>query len=168
MLELAVILAFGALMVIAAGSDVATMTIPNWVSIALVALFFPAALLTGMHLTTLALHVGFAALVLAACFGLFLLGIMGGGDAKLIGAAALWTGFSAFGVFAGWTVLVGGLIALLLLFVRRWFKPNDARPAFVNRLLKLRGGVPYGVAIMVGGLAVMHALPFAGGALTLP
>jgi prepilin peptidase CpaA len=168
MLEILPLAAFVALLLIAAGSDVATMTIPNWVSIALAAAFPVAALITGMPLQAIGLHLLFGFLVLAIGFLMFQVGLMGGGDAKLIAAGAVWTGFGAFLPFALGTVVTGGVIALLLLMVRSRVKPAEARPAFVNRLLKPRGGVPYGVAIMVGGLAALSALPFPTHALTLP
>jgi prepilin peptidase CpaA len=65
-------------------------------------------------------------------------------------------------------VLAGGVMALVLLITRSRIKPAEARPAFVNRLLKPRGGVPYGVAIMAGGLMALGAMPFAAWPLTLP
>jgi prepilin peptidase CpaA len=160
--------AFSALLLIAACSDVATMTIPNWVCAAIAAAFPIAAFITGMPLATIGLHLlcGFA--ILALGFLLFQINVFGGGDAKLIAAAAVWTGFAAFGSFLLWTALAGGVLALVLLIARWRVKPAETRPAFVNRLLKVRGGVPYGVAIMTGGLMVLGALPFEAGALTLP
>ena len=168
MLALLPLAVFAGFLIVAACSDVATMKIPNWVSIALAALFPLAALVAGVPLATIGWHVLFGVIVLAICFGMFQIGLMGGGDAKLIAAAAVWTGLGAFAPFALWTVMTGGLIALLLLFARARIKPDEKRPAFLNRLLKPRGGVPYGVAIMCGGLAALPALPFPGAPLTLP
>jgi prepilin peptidase CpaA len=112
-------------------------------------------------------HFLFGAAVLVAGFALFQFNIVGGGDAKLIAAAAVWTGLTAFASFAIWTSIAGGVLALALLVARKFFSQADTRPAFVNRLLKPRGGVPYGVAIMTGGMMVLGALPFTS-ALTLP
>jgi prepilin peptidase CpaA len=168
MLDLLSLALFMALLVFAACSDVATMTIPNWISIALAAAFLPVAVISGMQPSDIAWHLGFGVLVLAGGFALFLTGILGGGDAKLIAAAAVWTGLSAFGPFAFWTVMAGGALATALFFARLRLKPADNRPAFLNRLLRGRGGVPYGVAIMTGGLSVLGALPFAARSLTLP
>jgi prepilin peptidase CpaA len=168
MLEMLPLAVFAALLVFAAGSDIATMTIPNWVSIVLAAAFPVVAIAFGMPLPTIGLHLAFGVAVLAICFLLFQFGVMGGGDAKLIAAAAVWTGFAAFAPFALGTVLAGGVMALVLLITRSRIKPAEARPAFVNRLLKPRGGVPYGVAIMAGGLMALEAMPFAAWPLTLP
>lgn len=165
MIELAPLFVFAVLLVAAAASDIATMTIPNWLSLALACLFPVAALAAGLPLATIGWHLAFGFAVLVVCFLLFQVNVFGGGDAKLIAAAAVWTGFAAFAEFALWTALAGGVLAILLIMARWWFKPSDTRPAFVNRLLKVRGGAPYGVAIMTGGLMALDALPFA---LTMP
>lgn len=169
MIESLALVAFAALLAGAAYSDVATMTIPNWVSIVLAALFPIVALATGAPFTQVGIHLLFGFGVLAVGFFLFQAGIIGGGDAKLIAAAAVWTGLTAFTAFAVWTAVAGGVLALTLLIVRKLAQPAEDRPAFVNRLLKAKGGVPYGVAILAGGLMVLNALPFsASSALTLP
>lgn len=165
MIEVLALIPFAGLLIAAAISDVATMKIPNWVSIALAAAYPMAAIITGQSLAEIGLNLAFGFGVLVMCFFLFQLGLFGGGDAKLIAAAAVWTGLGAFGVFALWMALAGGLIAILLLLARQAIKPDERRPAFVNRLLKPRGGVPYGVAIAIGGMA---ALDVARMALTLP
>ena len=168
MLELLALSAFAGLLVFAACSDVATMKIPNWVSVAMATFFVPAAYGLGMSLADIGLHLAFGAAILAVGFALFQFNVLGGGDAKLIAAAAVWTGAAAFGPFALWTALAGGAIAAALLITRMRVKPAETRPAFVNRLLRPKGGVPYGVAIMAGGLAALQALPLAGNTLTLP
>ena len=168
MIEIIALIAFTGLLAGAAFSDVATMTIPNWVSIALAAAFPVAALAAGAPLGQIGLHLAFGLAVLAIGFSLFQAGIIGGGDAKLIAAAAVWTGMSAFIPFATWTAVAGGLLAIMLMIARHRVKPAEGRPAFVNRLLNVQGGVPYGVAILAGGLMAIGALPFAVSPLTLP
>ncbi|MGE0740569.1 MAG: prepilin peptidase [Hyphomonadaceae bacterium] len=168
MLEILALAIFAGLLVYAACSDIARLIIPNWVSIALVAIFPVAALLLGLSLAEIGMHFLFGFCVLAVGFFLFNGNIIGGGDAKLLAAAAVWTGFPAFAPFAFWTAIAGGLIALALLGARRVIAPADGRPAFVNRLLTPKSGVPYGVAIMAGGLMAIPAMPFVLGPLTLP
>jgi prepilin peptidase CpaA len=168
MSQLLPVLPFVGLLLVAAFTDLTTMQIPNWVSVALAALFPLTAFAVGMPLVQIGFHFLFGAVVLAICFALFQFNIVGGGDAKLIAAAAVWTGLTAFAPFAVWTSIAGGALALALLVARNFFAQAETRPAFVNRLLKPRGGVPYGVAIMTGGLMVLGALPFMTSALTLP
>lgn len=168
MLEIMSLGAFVALLAVSAWWDVTTMTIPNWVSIALTALFPIFALLTGMSWATIGLHLAFGLGILVVGYILFQVQIMGGGDAKMIAATAVWTGLNAFGPFIVWMAIFGGMIAMTLLMVRKKVRQGAEQPAFVNRLLKPRGGVPYGVAILAGGLMALHALPFASSALTTP
>jgi len=168
MLGLFALAVFAGLLIYAACSDVARLIIPNWVSIALAAAFPAAALAAGMPLAVIGVHLLFGVAVLAVGFFLFAANIIGGGDAKLLAAAAVWTGFPAFAPFAFWTAIAGGVMAIVLLAARHFIKQAEKRPVFVNRLLKPQGGVPYGVAIMAGGLMAMPALPFALGSLTLP
>ena len=75
--------AFPALMAYAAASDLITMKIPNRISLILLAGFPLAALAGGLSPSLVALHIAAAAGVLALTFGLFALGWIGGGDAKL-------------------------------------------------------------------------------------
>jgi len=168
MVDLLALAAFAALLIYAACSDIAKLIIPNWVSIALTALFLPAALATGMPLAEIGLHLLFGVGVLVVAFFLFQANIIGGGDAKLLAAAAVWTGFPAFAPFILWTAVAGGLLAAALLAARFFLKQAETNPSFVNRLLKQQNGIPYGVAIMAGGLMVMPALPFVTSPLTLP
>src|SRR5690606_39645795 len=67
-------------------SDALSMTIANRVSILLLATFVVLALLTGMALPEIGMHLLAGVAVLAVTFVLFALGGMGGGDAKLIAA----------------------------------------------------------------------------------
>ena len=87
-------LAFPLLLLYAAWHDVKTMWIPNWVSIALAAAFIPAAIAAGLSMEAIGLHLAFGAGMLLVCAALFYLGVFGGGDAKVIAAASLWTGLA--------------------------------------------------------------------------
>ncbi len=168
MLELLSIAMFAGLLVYAACSDIASLTIPNWLSIALAGAFPLAGFSAGMAGAEIGLHLLFGLAVLAVAFFLFAANIVGGGDAKLLAATAVWTGFPGFPVFIVWTAVAGGVLALALLGARTLAKQAETQPPFLNRLLKPRGGVPYGVAIMAGGLMAIPALPFGLSSLTLP
>ncbi len=167
MVALLALAVFAALLIYAACSDVARLTIPNWISIALSALFVPAALAIGMALPEIGMHLAFGAAVLVVGFFLFQGGIIGGGDAKLLAAVTVWTGFPAFMPFILATAVAGGVMALALLAARRFIREAETNPPFVNRLLKHKNGIPYGVAIMAGGLIALPALPFVLDPLTL-
>jgi len=152
--------AFAGLLIYAASSDIARMIIPNWVSIAMSAAFPVFALAHGLPLADIGMHILFGAAVLAVGFFLFAANIFGGGDAKLFAAAAVWTGFAGFWPFIFWTAIAGGLMAAALLAARQFVKQTETNPPFVNHLLQKQNGIPYGVAIMFGGLIAIPTLPF--------
>lgn len=168
MIDLIALGLYAGLLLYAAFSDVKSLTIPNWLSIALVAIFPLAALASGAPLATIGLHLAFGFGVLIVGFVLFQLNILGGGDAKLLAAAAVWTGLVAFKPFILGAALTGGLLALALLAARQFIPQAETYPGFVNRLLKKQEGIPYGVAILGGGLMALPELPFNFIALTLP
>jgi prepilin peptidase CpaA len=149
---------FAGLLVFAACHDVARLLIPNWVSIALAGIFPVFALGHGMALTEIGIHFVFGVAILAVGFFLFNANIIGGGDAKLLAAASVWTGFTAFTPLIFWMAISGGLMAVLLMRARKWMPYVEGAPEFVNRLLIRGGGIPYGVAIMCGGLASIPSL----------
>jgi len=167
MIEGVALAGFVALLVWAAVSDARRLIIPNWVSIALAAIYPLAALAVGAPLTAVGMHVLFGLAVLAVGFFLFAGNIIGGGDAKLMAATAVWAGSEAFFVFFFWTVVAGGLMALALLGARQLLNAVTT-PPFVSHLLKKQNGIPYGVAIMVGGLMALPSIPYLTASLTLP
>lgn len=139
--------------VMAAVRDLATMTIPNWMSLVLAALFLPAALAAGLGATALLVHLGIGIAALAVGVGLFALRVLGGGDAKLLAALSLWMGLDGVAVFILWTGVVGGLFSLGLILARARFAAwAPAAPRWLGRLLTPGGDIPYGVAIAAGAL----------------
>lgn len=144
-----------ALVVVAALSDVTTMTIPNKLCAALAAAFVPAALVVGLPWETAILHLGGGVAMLAFGAGLFALGWLGGGDAKLLAATALWLGWPGSLTLLLWTAVGGGVVAIGFLAVRKAavFAPGLRGPAWMTRLLTPGGDVPYGLAIAAGALA---------------
>lgn len=153
----AVCMIYPALLIYAACHDVATLTIPNWVSIVLAAAFIPAALAMGLSPADVGAHMATAAAALLVCVGLFALNVMGGGDAKVIAAAVLWVGTSGLGEFLKATALVGGALALVLILLRR--SGVTSSRLWARRLLSPDEGAPYAVAIAIGALFAVPASP---------
>lgn len=155
------VLCFPLLVLTAAAKDLTSFTIPNWISLAMLAGWLPAAgaaLAFGVPAGDLlsSFGVGVAALVIG--MGMFAMGWIGGGDAKLMAAAALWLGAPGLAPFLMWTTLAGGALTLTLIAMRRHgasFVGQTGPDAehWVGRLMDRRGDVPYGVAICVGALA---------------
>jgi prepilin peptidase CpaA len=146
---------FPGLMAFAASSDLLTMTISNRVSLALIAGFFVMAAVIGMSPAAIMMHIGAAALVLVVAFGFFAQGWIGGGDAKLAAATALWLGFDHLLVYLVYASLFGGILTLMLLQVRSLPLPSllCGQP-WAERLHRKDSGVPYGIALAVAALAV--------------
>lgn len=146
---------FPALMAFAAASDLFTMTISNRVSLVLAAGFLALALLSGMPFLDILSHIGAGATVLVIAFGCFAMGWIGGGDAKVAAAAALWFGFGHLLSYLLYASLFGGALTLLLLQFRQW--PLPWQLAGQPWLLKLHAketGIPYGIALAIGALMI--------------
>jgi prepilin peptidase CpaA len=154
-LDIARLLLFPALMAFAAASDLFTMTISNRVSLALVAGFLALAVLSGMGLTDILLHVGAGAAVLAVAFTCFAMGWVGGGDAKVAASAALWFGFDHLLTYLVYASLFGGVLTLMLLQFRQWPLPYAfAGQAWLLKLHAKESGIPYGIALAIGALMI--------------
>ena len=160
-LDLLRLLLFPMLMAFAASSDLLTMTISNRVSLLLIAGFLVLALASGMGLTTIGLHMAAGAVVLAVAFTCFAMGWMGGGDAKMASAIALWFGFTHLLEFLIYASLFGGALTLLLLEFRRWPLPYALNgQAWLLRLHHQDTGIPYGIALAIGALVVYPGTPW--------
>ena len=146
---------FPALMAFAASSDLLTMTISNRLSLALAGGFFLLTLITGMSLHAFALHLAAASVVLVIAFIFFAQGWIGGGDAKLVAATALWFGFDYLLDYLIYASLFGGALTLTLLQFRKLPLPAAlARQGWIVRLHETGAGVPYGIALAAAALAV--------------
>jgi prepilin peptidase CpaA len=154
-LDLARLLLFPALMAFAAASDLVTMTISNRVSLALAAGFLILAIASGMGPTEILLHIGAGGIVLVFAFLCFAMGWVGGGDAKIVAAAALWFGFAHLMNYLLYASLFGGALTLLLLQFRQWPLPYGlAGQAWLARLHAKESGIPYGIALAIGALMI--------------
>lgn len=151
MLAIILLTLFGAGLLFAALHDVATMTIPNWISIAFVAVFPVTGFVAGLSWMEIGMSLlaGFIALLI--CFGLFSLGIFGGGDAKLLPAVFVWIGMPALLHYIYGIAIVGGLLSLLILLTRK-LAPREAVPGFLQRSFVEGPGIPYAVAIAAGAI----------------
>jgi prepilin peptidase CpaA len=142
-LALLVIGFFGA----AAATDIADRRIPNWIAAGVAAgglARLAAELAVGAGAGGAGLDLVLALTVFLGGALLFRLGLFGGGDVKLMAAAALWLGAASVGSFLFATALAGGALALLVLAGRLVIREADVSE---------RGGsLPYGVAIATGGI----------------
>ena len=154
-IDAARLLIFPSVMAFAASSDLFTMTISNRVSLILVAAFAGLAVGTGMPVAEVLDHAGAGGLVLAVTFTFFLFGWVGGGDAKLASATALWLGWSHLADYLLYASIFGGVLTLALIEFRKFGMPSAlAGKEWAERLHRPGGGVPYGIALAVAALVV--------------
>lgn len=151
---------FPGLLLAAAVYDLGTYTIPNLIPITLSAAFVvyvAAVVATGAPLPwqSIAMHAaaGFAALTLG--IALFAKGWIGGGDAKLYAAICLWLGFGAMAEYTMAASLAGGVLTVMLLLLRRVPVAAFVPAPWLVRLADPEAGVPYGVALAAGAVAVL-------------
>ena len=153
----------------AAVSDLATMTIPNRLTLGLAVIFVPVALLSHLSLTGWGIHLGLGLAGLVIGMMLFALRFMGGGDAKLIAAASLWLGFQGVIALFLYTAIFGGLLTLGLMALRQYFSLYAPKlPHWLGQHLEPRGGIPYGIAICAGGIVALWQSDFMAPLLHLP
>lgn len=163
MLNSTLILIFPAAMAFAAAMDLLTMTIPNRISLALVAAFVIIVPFSGLPLSTIAMHVVAGAVMLAAGIGMFAAGWVGGGDAKLLAAGALWLGLPQLLPFLLLTGLLGGVLMMLIVWFRSTPAPAIPMPAWALRLHRSETGLPYGIAIGGAAILIYHGSPMFSG-----
>ena len=145
--------------VLAAYSDIKGLTIPNMYS----------AIIGGAFIVTYGLlwlfgvqgvfvgigsHLLAAVIVFGVTAGMFAMKALGAADSKLATVYALWTGLGGMMAFIFYMAVIGGVLGLVGLYIRK-FKPFKAPKAdgWVDRLQKGESKVPYGVAIVGGVVA---------------
>jgi prepilin peptidase CpaA len=154
-MTVATLVLFPAMMAYAAASDLVTMRLSNRLTLALVVGFAVFALLCGLSAQTIAWHLGGGALVLVVTFGMFAAGWIGGGDAKLAAATALWLGPELLFTYVAISSFLGGMLTLGLLSMR-----NNPLPSFavgwtwLERLHGPKTGIPYGIALAAAALLI--------------
>ena len=142
-------LIFALLLVAAAVEDAVRLRISNIICILILVAAFVAIAVAGPEPALWQNIVVFGALLGMGTL-LFASGKLGGGDVKLLAAAGLWFDIRSGVVMLTSVLLAGGVLALVILGLRmfNWREVAIARV----RLLKPKGGIPYGVAIATGAL----------------
>jgi prepilin peptidase CpaA len=99
-----------------------------------------------------------AACVLAVGFALFCFNVIGAGDVKLAALTVLWCGADQTLPFLMNTALAGGLVVICLFLARRLVANlGMTRLSTLHSLRPGRSDIPYGVALALGGFAVLPA-----------
>jgi prepilin peptidase CpaA len=159
--DLLIITIFPACMVLAAAMDLTTMTVPNRIPLVLILGFVCLAPLVGLSLAEVSLQAAAATVALFIGFGMFAMGWIGGGDAKLFAATVLWLNPEALMTYIFVSAIFGGVLTLLLLAYRSYpLPPSMMSQGWISRLHEPQEGVPYGIALAAGGLIAYSATPF--------
>lgn len=161
MLEALIFVVFPFCMLFAAFSDTLSMTIANRVPVLLVLVFAVVAPMTGMDWAQYGLHFAAGVTVLLVAFALFAMGGMGGGDAKLLAATAVWMGMGVPLVkYVVVSAVLGGVLTFAILSYRRSaIAVFTSRNMFMRNFAEGANGVPYGIALGAGGLLVYPESP---------
>jgi prepilin peptidase CpaA len=147
---------FQLLLVAAAMQDATRLRISNLFSIAIIITFVAWAAIVGVEFDIWQNVVSFL-LCLSAGLFLFSKGWLGGGDVKLLAAAALWFDLAGAGRMLVFIMLGGGLLALAIIITRRMI-PMHLAEGSGWPVLRRRGPVPYGIAIAAGVLLAVHLI----------
>lgn len=144
------------LLMLAAGWDLASYTIPNFIPVSVLLAFVLFGIFSRQDPAFYEAHALATLIALLAGFVLFALGYIGGGDAKLFAGVAAWLGLHDLIAYVLVASLFGGALTLALLSVRRFPLPSGlASRAWIARLHEPRAGIPYGVALAAGGIAIL-------------
>lgn len=154
------LLVFPLAMVFAAISDLFTMKISNKLVLALIVAFAIAAWMAGIVWQDLGWHVLAGIVVLVVTFTFFAFGWVGGGDAKFAAASALWIGFPLLLPYVVYSAIFGGILTLAILLARRFPLPKRLQEVtWIDRLHNPKTGIPYGIALAIGGLILFTQSP---------
>lgn len=147
------------LLLLAAVTDARHYRIPNWICVAVAALFVVTAPF-GMGLEGMWPHFLVGIAVLGVGYALYALTGMGAGDAKLAAAIAIWAGPAGFQTWITFFALAMLTLVFILIGVRRAAHAViGTEPS--SRVLKRGAPVPLGVALSVS--AILASPTFAAG-----
>jgi len=137
------------LLLVACVTDWRARIIPHWLNIS-IALLAPVTWWVRSHYPggfplwpDVSIQIAQALIVFLIFAGFQLIGQMGGGDVKLLGALALWFNWKVMFTLLFFMALAGGVLTVVLLIVHRRRK-REGNPE-----------IPYGIAIASGALIVV-------------
>jgi prepilin peptidase CpaA len=137
--------------------DVRVRRLPTRAVLLIAALYAVNAVISRTPIHIVLTHAVIAGVVFAACAVLFFFRMLGGGDAKLAASIFLWAGLeNAFDVLL-LVCVIGTFVGLLSLATLRM--KSDHRNLLLKTLamFSAKRGVPYGVALALGGGLVIVA-----------
>lgn len=139
--KLALLAVLSCLLLVAVVTDLRSRIISNWLNLGIAGLAPLYWWACGIDLwPDVALQIGLGVGVFAVFAGLFAIGMMGGGDVKMLAAIALWFPWQSLIVLLTIMALAGGVVTLITIIHHRMTK-REGPPE-----------IPYGVAISAAAL----------------
>jgi prepilin peptidase CpaA len=135
--------------------DVRSRRLPTRVVLTIGALFFIDTLVVHMSIRDVLAHLLLALGVLVICAALFAANMLGGGDAKLASIIFLWAGPSLWLPALTLISVIGTLVSLISLATRHMDQDQHSFPMRALAMFSGARGVPYGVALALGGGSVI-------------
>lgn len=154
-LTFCIVMIFASTMLMAAMKDATSMTIPNWISLAVIAGFFLVTPFIWAGWDVFAQHLLVGLTFFVAGFAMFAFGGLGGGDAKLMAATALWWQWDDATIYVLYTTVIGGVLAILLLFGRKFIPESVLTAPWAHHLFRDEKKMPYGLALAAGALLTL-------------
>ncbi|SAK97035.1 peptidase A24A, prepilin type IV [Caballeronia calidae] len=143
--------------------DVRSRRLPTKIVLSVGALFFVDALARRMPIDDVIVHLLLALGVFVFCAVLFAAKMLGGGDAKLASVIFLWAGLALSLPALTLISVIGTVVSLISLATRHMNPVQRFMPMQALALFSGTRGVPYGVALALGGglvIVLPALLPF--------
>jgi prepilin peptidase CpaA len=160
-LQILVIALFMATLIYAAMTDFKRLEISNMASLFITLLFIPAAVMAELSFTNIMLHYAWAFGILVVGAIIFALGLIGGGDVKLLAGVAVWFEAGDLVDLVMYIALLGGALAVIMLSAKKI--PFIARllgtPVWLESNHGLQQPIPYGVAISAASIMLIGRVP---------
>lgn len=153
MIDIGIFLFFCVVVLAAIYSDIKSLTIPNWISLVLVIAFLVTRPLTSMPWSVVGLNFLCGSLFFAVGYGLFRVGLIGGGDVKLLAAVTVWIGFHSVFAFILLMSLIGAAVAVIW-SLRTFLRHRGATLSERMRAM-MKTELPYGIAIGLAAIATL-------------
>lgn len=150
-----IVIIFAATMLMASFKDATTMTIPNWISLALIAGFLLITPFIWSGWSVFGTHLLVGTTFFVAGFAMFAFGWLGGGDAKLMAATALWWQWPDAVLYILYTTIFGAILAVVLMMGRRFIPVRILTAPWAYKMFKDEKKMPYGLALAAGALCTL-------------
>lgn len=146
---------FSFCMIYAAITDSAAMRISNKLCLAIIVSFVLMTPFAWAGWGVFLEHLAVGGIFFAAGFIMFAVGGLGGGDAKMMAATALWWTWSDVLSYVLMVTFLGGVLAIALIAGRKYVPVSLATGSLTSRLFSDEKKLPYGIALGLGALIVL-------------